>query len=1081
MNATAFPTIDLVPGDDWAGHIDIVDAQGQPLDLTGWIVTVFEVRWSMGAVPLVGDLAQAGNGRVGFSATETQTAPLPLGSVASIALKMRSPAGIDETLYVAPVRGVRIATDVSVAVVRAGTQGLPGRAFHAVDGVDDLAPGFGHDGDTAIIRSTGAEHRKSDGVWAPTGGSFWGTLLDDAGVARDEAEAARQATLAALADVTGLNETIAALSGGVRNVLSAADVVDIFVYDTRKDSDGGAWRDRCAGSSWYREALDTPHRGGSRRFPQIALLVAQPASVTIHDLDDPTCPMWMVFEAGPGRPLDTASTVNAVRALNGLMVMATGPTTGLVHADFVADRVAGQRTGTTGHALAQIAGRNGAAADIAGHWSAGLASANVASVAMSIAPGTQVDAARGMPAPTIDAFTGAGTSRMHASGTVSDLAAIPGDTHAGGDALADGGLVAVNTTQALIELHAAHKSWADGSAPELMLDGSSVPALLQDATAQDVARRLANDVVIGQPGGLNLIMRAAISAHSSICHITDTYLTGYQVGDIRLALAESSADLSDLVGALAVDDFDAAVPSQWQTKNATTASVSGELEVTADVPYGSAYREYAVVAGKPVRISGLVRRGTATGYAVRIRDGAFADPIIKHVVGAQTVPTAFSHVFVPSSPTVTVQVQVEDAAAGTTVSADDILVEGGGIDRSAADNAPIIVGTIGRQAVAEGADIASLGGFSDTDYLDWSPSHGFDFAADDFAVCGWLKIDGTGTLQTVLDRDSTPSAARYALEITATGRPRFVLDDGNGPVALEAPLPLTTGVWHFLVAGIRASKAELWVDGAHVAGAPAPGSLANASAALRIGEAVSGGSPLSDGQIALWRIGATMPDIDAIGRIHAAELPLMRDGARALLPAGAVNAVAHDECRRVLHVATDAGMARYAGLERIAADTAGVSAVHAEDDVIAKRQGDDVWVARPQLGLRASLLQSGDGSSRDGASGAGIMRAVTTDDMPVVAARAPVGSGGGIFRIITRARHTDVPAEQAAYEDIAHVLRLPLGDVVLAAPAVQRTLSEALAGMNVQIGIDPYHQAIAVTVTGLAATSIEWTISIEPA
>ena len=33
--------------------------------------------------------------------------------------------------------------------------------------------------------------------------------------------------------------------------------VDVFVYDTRKDSDGGAWRKRTQHTSWYNETLNT--------------------------------------------------------------------------------------------------------------------------------------------------------------------------------------------------------------------------------------------------------------------------------------------------------------------------------------------------------------------------------------------------------------------------------------------------------------------------------------------------------------------------------------------------------------------------------------------------------------------------------------------------------------------------------------------------------------------------------------------------------------------------------------------------------------------------------------------------------
>ena len=71
--------------------------------------------------------------------------------------------------------------------------------------------------------------------------------------------------------------------------------VDVFVYDTRKDSDGGAWRKRTQNTSWYNEALNTATRGARKEFPSVAVIVAESYSVTIYDGDDPDMPMWMVF------------------------------------------------------------------------------------------------------------------------------------------------------------------------------------------------------------------------------------------------------------------------------------------------------------------------------------------------------------------------------------------------------------------------------------------------------------------------------------------------------------------------------------------------------------------------------------------------------------------------------------------------------------------------------------------------------------------------------------------------------------------------------------------------------------------
>jgi len=75
----------------------------------------------------------------------------------------------------------------------------------------------------------------------------------------------------------------------------AVTAVDVFVYDTSKDSDGGAWRKRCQHTSWYNEPLNTATRGARREFPAVSVIVAEAGTLTIYDGDDPSLPMWMVF------------------------------------------------------------------------------------------------------------------------------------------------------------------------------------------------------------------------------------------------------------------------------------------------------------------------------------------------------------------------------------------------------------------------------------------------------------------------------------------------------------------------------------------------------------------------------------------------------------------------------------------------------------------------------------------------------------------------------------------------------------------------------------------------------------------
>ena len=112
-----------------------------------------------------------------------------------------------------------------------------------------------------------------------------------------------------------------------------SDAVDVFIYDTSKDSDGGAWRKRTQDKSWYNEKLNTSIRGNRKEFPAVAILVAETTKLTIYDGDDPTLPMWMVFERGTGNwpnvtsvfiaASGSANIITRVFMLNGTLVAGT--------------------------------------------------------------------------------------------------------------------------------------------------------------------------------------------------------------------------------------------------------------------------------------------------------------------------------------------------------------------------------------------------------------------------------------------------------------------------------------------------------------------------------------------------------------------------------------------------------------------------------------------------------------------------------------------------------------------------------------------------------------------------------------
>ena len=143
---------------------------------------------------------------------------------------------------------------------------------------------------------------------------------------------------------------------------SSGTIKKIFIYDTRMDSDGGAWRksERIKTTSWYTETLGTSTRGTRAEFPVVAVLVLENYKLTIYDGDDPSMPMWMVFNRGNDNPStswwdgNNSNYGTDIHMLNGYMFMTTHAA-GSYTANFISEEMrnyyvttySGARTGNT--------------------------------------------------------------------------------------------------------------------------------------------------------------------------------------------------------------------------------------------------------------------------------------------------------------------------------------------------------------------------------------------------------------------------------------------------------------------------------------------------------------------------------------------------------------------------------------------------------------------------------------------------------------------------------------------------------------------------------------------------------------
>ena len=208
----------------------------------------------------------------------------------------------------------------------------------------------------------------------------------------------------------------------------ADTAVDVFVYDTRNDSDGGAWRKRTQHTSWYNETLGTATRGTRKEFPAVAVLVLEAGKLTIYDGDDPDLPMWMVFNntgSNVGIFGRSLSTKTSVEMLNGLLVIGGSYSSAhfeaFTHINFISEKC--QQTDNTGTVvfdknISQRGETSTYTSDTSSFTLVNIVSVN--DVAMTVLPNAPIDDTTGLPVPTIAVATNGGLSVIKDDGTVVD-------------------------------------------------------------------------------------------------------------------------------------------------------------------------------------------------------------------------------------------------------------------------------------------------------------------------------------------------------------------------------------------------------------------------------------------------------------------------------------------------------------------------------------------------------------------------------------------------------------------------------------------------------------------------------------
>jgi hypothetical protein len=745
------------------------------------------------------------------------------------------------------------------------------------------------------------------------------------------------------AKLTDINETI------------DDTAVDVFVYDTSKDSDGGAWRHRTQHTSWYNEASsasrDPNTRSTRAEFPAVAVIVAESNKVTIYDGDDPSLPMWMVFPFVVQPP----TSITSVQILQGKLAIGSDVSIsiGLTVYDFPSDSGESWYTLGTNPLLGGIADRPD---DLAGwntifsasFFGSGLVNAIVNDVAMTVLPDAPTDPATGLPVPTIAVGTAGGVSVIRDDGTVVDLTyTLSANNSAFDVGLDNGGRISWASREALSNgiylfvensIPASDKS----TAPDIIYTPQNISggALRYSGNAAPYCTGFTPSAIGTHTGGItHLAENPTTPSEGMVAYTTSSYNTGWLPGDIKLAaLADTTAET--LSGSELVTNSELTTDTTgWTTSSATFVSSGGRGLLTNTGGYGYAYQAVTTVVGETyVASADYDRDSSSTRGNIAIGTSAGADNLAYDNQTATQTGTVLA-TFTATDTTTYISVY-GDASGSNHVYYDNVSVRLADPDRSVNGNGLAVHGSITKAPVATGADVVAYSGFSSSNYLEQPYNADLDFGAytgtagtGDFCVMGWVKTNSTGQ-QTIISRDLTK------LEVYANANGVAFTIGGTGR---QGTTPISSNTWRFFVVTRRSGVGYTYVDGALDGSVAATGSV-DVSADTFVGIRENLAFPWT-GSVALLRISATAPTADQIAKIYEDEKFLFQENAKATLyydgtssSPDAVTALAHDPVTDLLHVGTSGGRSVFQGLRRVeehtGTDSQSLAAISAVDGLV---------------------------------------------------------------------------------------------------------------------------------------------------
>ena len=735
--------------------------------------------------------------------------------------------------------------------------------------------------------------------------------------------------------------------------------VDVFIYDTRKDSDGGAWRKRTQHTSWYNETLNTATRGSRKEFPAVAVIVLESGGstegtsvdFTIYDGDDPDMPMWMQYRFVIGSGNNTG-----ISALNGIITFGATDN-GVLISDFVKDRMR-LHNHVHRHTYGSIApGRLGRStvADVLEASVTGYSIVNqtVNDVAMTVLPNAPIDSATGLPVPTIAVATNGGVSVIKDDGTVVDIteSANNTDVTANVEFLDNGQLVFRsdgNTDfkwigRINLPENDINYSYVDESKmPYIMYSGGAGTARLMltppypgDASTATTAFTSYKDNVIAgtiKGFGQGTTDPTVDNTYNGnlVNYTSSSYNTGWMNGDIKLATLSDTDDTNLNPSELVTNGTFNSDVSGW-SNNATeilTWNSSGYAQVNRNggSSQGQCYQNITTEVGKDYVISVNI---IAVSHGFQVYAALDSIPSSSGGTVANTTGT-FYWWFTASSTTTRIDLSAVQSSSGTA-SFDDVSVKLAVNDRSVNNKGLQVFGTVTKSAVATGADLVAYSGFSSSNYLEQPANTDLDFGTGDFSFTTWFKSTSAGGAQYFYKRgENTGGSAGMTIWTAADLQYIALYINGSGISTPSSSYSL--GIWNQLVIARRNGDLTFYINGRVIHSAGLSGSVPT-------GMNTQVGYSATTSHLSLSRISATAPSAEQIKKIYDDEKFLFQENAKATLygSSDAITALAYDDDTELLHVGTSAGRSVFQGLRRIDNTTDAVgAAISASNGMVAE-------------------------------------------------------------------------------------------------------------------------------------------------